>query len=182
MKDNFRPVHLRHGRIIMCNKTYFSMFRTVLNLTYSFNRYLTDRSEDGQPLHRNHHSGPVPLIKQRQPQQAVEGSIDWEEALKEYFYISDIPESVTSDDYSKINWQNFDHYNWIETSTAINNAQSSDGAQNSEYSYIQLGDDSQMSFQSISQNEKVNIQADTYLSFLSQLHFYGVSHTVTKYL
>ena len=91
-------------------------------------------------MHRNHHSGPVPLIQQRPPLQAVEGSNDWEGALTEYFYISDIPESVISaDDYKKMNWQNFDHYNWIGTySVGISNAQNSDGA-NNEYSYIQLG-------------------------------------------
>ena len=143
--------------------------------------FITDRSEDGQPLIRNHHSGPVPLIRQRLPQ-AIESSNDddWTGVLTEYFYNSNVPTKTIistdgrSTDDEANNWhQDSDHYNLIGTAFTKsddeqNNYYRNDGKLlksddddvNSEYSSYQSTDSDEFNSQSA---------ADTYLSFLAQI-------------
>jgi len=143
--------------------------------------FITDRSEDGQPLIRNHHSGPVPLVRQRLPQ-AIESSNDddWTGVLNEYFYNSNVPTETIigtdgrSTDDEANNWhQDFEHYNMIGTAST-----KSDDAQNNYYQNddkLLKSDDDDVNIEYSSyestDSDEFNSQsaADTYLSFLAQI-------------
>jgi len=144
--------------------------------------FITDRSEDGQPLIRNHHSGPVPLVRQRLPQ-AIESSNDddWTGVLNEYFYNSNVPTETIigtdgrSTDDEANNWhQDFEHYNMIGTAST-----KSDDAQNNYYQNdgkLLKSDDDYVNIEYSSQYESTDSDefnsqsaADTYLSFLAQI-------------
>jgi hypothetical protein len=142
---------------------------------FKFVRYLTDRSEDGQPLIRNHHSGPTPLVRQRLPH-AIESDDDddWKRVLEEYFYNSKVPETIISSSTDDINvnnnWQDFEHSNLIGTA-------SDKGDEQNNY-YINSGIDNEevnseySSYRSANFDEEFKFSqsaADNYLSFLSQI-------------